>query len=262
MKVLPPTNSPLEPSGTKDTQTFKPSAGLYFARLCVDALRIAAPGAIEVMGVIAILVFVYLTHNNLSLGASFAISPVAGMVIAALMVLCVVMIKKVLFDSFKPVIKPLWTPYVWFNEVINGLHESVAAPMLTPLLGTPFFSAYLRLMGCKVGKHAFIETTLFGEFDLVEIGDYTALNYDVVLQNHLFEDRIFKSSRLVIGNNCSIGNMSVVLYDSQMGDESSVASLSLLMKGETLPQHSHWEGIPIRRMSQKDSNPPSFSNRP
>ena len=248
--------------GFSDTQTYKPSAGLYFARLCVDALRIAAPGAIEVLGVIAILVFVYLTHNSLSLGASFAIAPLAGMVIAALMVLCVVMIKKALFDSFKPVIKPLWTPYVWFNEVINGLHESVAAPMLNPLLGTPFFSAYLRLMGCKVGKHAFIETTLFGEFDLVKIGDYTALNYDVVLQNHLFEDRIFKSSRLVIGNNCSIGNMSVVLYDSEMGDGSSVASLSLLMKGETLPQHSHWEGIPIRRISQKDRNPPSLSNRP
>ena len=71
-----------------------------------------------------------------------------------------------------------------------------------------------------------------------------------VIQNHLFEDRIFKSSRLVIGDNCSIGNMSVVLYDSEMGAGSSISSLSLLMKGESIPPHTQWEGIPIRRTSQ------------
>ena len=98
----------------------------------------------------------------------------------------VVVLKNVVMGKFEPVIRPLWSPYVWFNEVINGAHESVAAPLLGPLLGTPFVAGYLRLIGCKVGKHAFVETTLLGEFDLVEIGDYVALNPDVVIQNHLF----------------------------------------------------------------------------
>jgi hypothetical protein len=82
------------------------------------------------------------------------------------MVLCVVCVKKTIMGTFQPVIRPLWSSYVWFNEVINGVHESVAAPLLGPLLGTPFFACYLRLMGCSVGKHGFIETTLFGEFGL------------------------------------------------------------------------------------------------
>ena len=233
--------------GFGDDQTYKPPTSAYLARLCVDALRIAIPGAIEVMGVIAVLAFAILAHHNLPLSASLALAPLVGIATVALMVLCVVIIKWVLFETFKPVIKPLWSPYVWFNEVVNGMHESVAAPMLNPLLGTPYFAVYLRMMGCKIGKNAFIDTTLFGEFDLVEIGDHTALNNDVVVQNHLFEDRIFKSSRLVVGNNCSVGNMSVVLYDSEMGEGSSVASLSLLMKGEVLPPHSHWEGIPVRK---------------
>jgi non-ribosomal peptide synthetase-like protein len=161
------------------------------------------------------------------------------------------MVKNFLIGVYKPVIKPLWSPYVWINEVVNGVYESVAAPILTPFLGTPFFAYILRLLGVKVGKHVFIETALFGEFDLVEIGDFAALNVDVIVQNHLFEDRIFKSSYLKIGKNCSIGNMAVVLYDTEMQEGSSISSLSLLMKGETIPSHSQWEGIPIKNKTRK-----------
>jgi hypothetical protein len=38
--------------------------------------------------------------------------------------------------------------------------------------------------------------------------------------------------------------MAVVLYDSEMQAGSSIGPLSLLMKGETLPSHSRWMGIP------------------
>ena len=77
-----------------------------------------------------------------------------------------------------------------------------------------------------------------------EIGDYAALNLGVVVQNHLFEDRIMKSSRLRIGDDCSVGNMSVVLYDTEMRPRSSLGPLSLLMKGETLAPESRSLGIP------------------
>jgi non-ribosomal peptide synthetase-like protein len=116
------------------------------------------------------------------------------------------------------------------------------------MLGTPFFNWYLRRLGCRIGKHVFTETELFSEFDLVEIGDYAALNLGVVVQNHLFEDRIMKSSYLRIGDECSVGNMSVVLYDSEMKQGASIGSLSLLMKGETLPPHTRWIGIPTSQV--------------
>ena len=147
--------------------------------------------------------------------------------------------------TFRPVIKPLWCVYVWCNELINGVYETIAAPLLSPMLGTPFFNVYLRMMGCRIGKHVYMGTTLFSEWDLVQIGDYSALNEGVVIQNHLFEDRIMKSSYLKIGNECSIGNMSVVLYDSDIGDKANIQSLSLVMKGDKLPPNTKWEGIPI-----------------
>ena len=237
--------------GFDDADIYKPAREVYASRLCVDALRIFTAGSIEIIGVICLIACLVWAFANLSLGVILAASPIVGIVLTGLMVLCVVCVKKMVMGTFEPVIQPLWSPYVWFNEVINGAHESVAGPLLSPLLGTPFFAYYLRLMGCKVGKHVFIETTLFGEFDLVAIGDHVALNHDVVIQNHLFEDRIFKSSRLVIGDNCSVGNMSVVLYDSEMGEGSSIGSLSLLMKGESIPPHTQWEGIPIQNTARE-----------
>ena len=95
--------------------------------------------------------------------------------------------------------KPLWCSYVWLNDVVNALYETVAASAMTPLMGTPFIAPCLRMMGCKVGRWVFLETTLFSEFDLVEIGDRAALNLGATIQTHLFEDRVMKSDQLKIG---------------------------------------------------------------
>ena len=63
-------------------------------------------------------------------------------------------------------------------------------------------------------------------------------------KTHLFEDRILKSSHVRIGDGCSVGNMSVVLYDTHMERGASIGPLSLLMKGETLSAQTRWIGIP------------------
>jgi non-ribosomal peptide synthetase-like protein len=184
------------------------------------------------------------SYFYLPLWATLAIAPLIVFGFAIGSALSVVALKELLMPPFTPVIKPLWSPYIWWNEVVNGVYETISAPYLAPLMGTPFFNMYLRSLGCKIGKHVFLETALFSEFDLVEIGDYAALNQDVVVQNHLFEDRIMKSSYIRIGDECSVGNMSVVLYDTEMQQGASIGPLSLLMKGETLPPFSRWIGIP------------------
>jgi hypothetical protein len=117
---------------------------------------------------------------------------------------------------------------------------------MTPLMGTPLIAPCLRMMGCKVGRWVFLETTLFSEFDLVEIGDRAALNLGATIQTHLFEDRVMKSDRLKIGPECSIANMAVVLYGTEMQRGSSLGALSVVMKGEVLPPFSRWAGIPTR----------------
>jgi non-ribosomal peptide synthetase-like protein len=103
-------------------------------------------------------------------------------------------------------------------------------------------------MGCRIGKWVYLETTYFSEFDLVDIGDHAAINFGATIQTHLFEDRVMKADYLRIGKGASVGNMAVVLYDTEIKRGASLGQFSLLMKGETLPADSRWAGIPSEPM--------------
>jgi non-ribosomal peptide synthetase-like protein len=154
----------------------------------------------------------------------------------------------VLVGRYEPGERPLWCTFVWRNELINALHEHLAEPFLVgALTGTPFICWYFRLLGARVGRRVYMETTDFSEFDLVQIGDQTALNADCTIQTHLFEDRVMKMSRIEVGAGCDVGAGSLVLYDTRMEPGASLGDLSLLMKGEVLPAGTSWEGIPARR---------------
>ena len=225
------------------SQTYQPTAKLYAQRAVVDALRILIPGYLGLAALVG-WVFVMIIVAPYGGLAVLAASPLTGLAIGSILAVVVAILKKVVMGTFKPEIKPLWSLYVWLNEMVNGAYESVTAPFLASLMGTPFAAPFLRLMGCRIGKRVFLGTTLFSEWDLVEVGDDVALNHGVVIQNHLFEDRVFKSSHLKIGAGASVGNMTVILYDSVIEPGSVVGTLSLLMKGETLAAGTRWQGIP------------------
>jgi non-ribosomal peptide synthetase-like protein len=170
--------------------------------------------------------------------------------------LLVVALKWIVIGRFKPGAYPLWSPFVWFNELITGAYESIAVPMIVnPLLGTPFLAFFMRLLGAKFGRAVCCDTPFFTEFDLVSVGNGSCLNANSTIQSHLFEDRVLKMSHLEIGSYCTVGNMSVVLYDTQMGDRSKLGALSLLMKGEVLPPSTGWFGIPSRAESSPQLAP-------
>lgn len=223
---------------------FQPSWKLYLQRAVIDGLRILIPAYIGLLNLAASVLTLNFVLGWLGFWVMVALAPLIAVFFGLVSVLLVAGLKKLIMGTFKPVIKPLWSMYVWLNEMINGVYESIMAPAIAPYLGTPLVAPLLRLLGCKIGRHTFIATTLFSEFDLVEIGDYAALNFGAVIQNHLFEDRVMKSSYLKVGPSCSVGNMAVVLYDSEMQEGSVLGPHSLLMKGETLAPGERWHGIP------------------
>jgi non-ribosomal peptide synthetase-like protein len=229
--------------------TFEPTAGLYAHRIIVDAVRILLPGVLLLLGALPAFLLLDAAWGRLSRVEFALFLPLVTMSAAMSMALGVVVVKVLVMGRFRPVVRPLWCPYVWWNEVLNGAWETVSVPMLAPLVGSPLFNVFLRWMGCRIGRWAYVGTSLFSEFDLVNIGDFAALNEGVVVQNHLFEDRIMKSSHVNIGDECTVGNMAVVLYDSEMERAASLGPLSLLMKGSIVPQATRWIGIPATRVN-------------
>lgn len=226
-------------------ETFKPTMKLYITRCFIDACRVMIPHMVGMTILCAVTIYLFWAYKNASF-SELTLHLLLINILSTIFALSVVVIlKKILMGKFKPVIKPLWSVYVWLNELVNGAYETISTPLMSPFIGTPFYNIYLRLMGCKVGKNSYVGTSLFSEFDLIEIGDYCSLNTNVVIQNHLFEDRVMKSSYIKIENGVSIGNMSVVLYDSNIEDNAIVSPMSLVMKGDKLEKQTIWTGIPV-----------------
>ena len=161
--------------------------------------------------------------------------------------LFVVGLKWLVVGRHRPRTAPLWSPFVWRTELVTSTYENLAVPLLLePLRGTPYLNVYLRLMGCRIGRRVFTDTTDITEHDLVTVGDDAALNENAGLQTHLFEDRVMKVAPLEIGDRATVGSLAIVLYDSVIEADAMLGDLSVLMKGETLPAGTSWEGSPAR----------------
>lgn len=230
-----------------DSVTYQPTGKLVLQRCLVDGMRILFPAILTFVFFVIYVAFVFYSYVQWGELATLLLATGVSLILDIVACLLVVVYKRVLLGKIKPGIHPLWSMFVWKNEAVNGAYESISAPSFVPMLGTPFLAPYLRLLGCKIGKDVYLGTTLFSEWDLVEIGDGVALNAGTVVQNHLFEDRVMKASYLKIGDRCSVGNMAVVLYDAEMKEGAELAPLSLLMKGETVPAETRWSGIPTAR---------------
>ncbi|PSL50266.1 non-ribosomal peptide synthetase-like protein [Chitinophaga niastensis] len=158
-----------------------------------------------------------------------------------------VVLKWVLIGVYRPLQSPMWTSKVWRSEAITSTYEALSIPFLLEYLkGTPWLPSLLRLLGVKAGFRVWLFTADITEFDMVEIGTDTALNEDSGPQTHLFEDRVMKVGPIKIGRRSSVGARSIILYDSEIGDDVNLAPLSLVMKGEKLQSGTDWTGSPVK----------------
>jgi non-ribosomal peptide synthetase-like protein len=231
--------------------TFKPTGRLFAQRAIIEYLRVTLPATVGAMLTILLIAILMLLRARFAAVEVLLLFPVVYGGCGILAVGIVVVCKWVLMGKYVSAEKPLWSAFVWRNDLVTALHENVADAFLVEMLeGTPFVCWFFRLMGVKIGKRVYMETTALTEFDLISIGDDAALNLDCTMQTHLFEDRVMKMSRIEVGAGCSVGVGSIVLYDSKMSAGSRLGDLSLLMKGESLPAGTRWEGTPARRCAE------------
>ena len=229
------------------TRTYKPTPRLFALRYFIEFFRVTLPATLFIIMasmITNITSYLQVDFDLLQLMFIFPLlyiaASIAGFIVLALF-------KWIVIGCYRPSHKPLWSGFVWRSELVTGLYENFGVLFfLNVLTGTPFIKLPLWLLGCKIGKRTCINTTQVTEFDLVKVGDYSALNDNCIMQTHLFEDRVMKMSYVDIGKECSVGGMSVVLYDSKMEDGSKLDNLSVLMKGETLSKMATFVGAPAK----------------
>jgi len=157
----------------------------------------------------------------------------------------VIAVKWLTMGRYEPVTKPMWSWWAMRTEAVAVLYWGLAGKaLLEHLRGTPFLPWVMRLFGAKIGKGCLFEMTDITEFDCVEVGDFCTLNSLCALQTHLYEDRVMKVGRVKVGSGVTVGAGSTVLYDSHVGDFARLGPLTIVMKGESIPAHTRWEGSP------------------
>ncbi|WP_433208039.1 Pls/PosA family non-ribosomal peptide synthetase [Nocardia sp. CA-107356] len=141
---------------------------------------------------------------------------------------------------------PLWSSFVWRNEVADTFVETVAAPWFArAATGTPVLNLWLRGLGAKIGRGVWCESYWLPEADLVTLGDGATVERGCVVQTHLFHDRIMAMDTVTLGAGATLGPHCVALPAASIGDGATIGPASLVMRGDTVPPSSRWWGNPI-----------------
>lgn len=232
-------------AGFEEQLTFRPSKMRRLGRALVEAFRIISPHALVIaVGYTVVLNVMPLAGAGLW-RETFVALTVAAVLFACSTFLFVASFKWLSVWRYSKFSVPMWTPFVWISEAITSLYVGMAVPnFMNYLRGTPWLPLALNLLGCRIGRGVYMDTTDVTEFDCVQIGDYSELNALVCPQTHLFEDRIMKIDQVTIGERVYIGPRTTVLYGAVVGDNVRLGPLSLVMKGESLPNGSSWWGCP------------------
>jgi non-ribosomal peptide synthetase-like protein len=241
----PPVQLRRSASAADQSRTFAPPAKLKAARALVEACRL-----VPTMFTVAIGVGVLLGYEALisrfNWGVAALLSGIVLLVAGAVAGAVTSAAKWLLVGRTRAVEYPLWSSFVWRNEVVDTFVEMVAAPWFArAATGTPVLNVWLRSLGARIGRGVWLETYWLPEADLITLGDGVTVNRGCVLQTHLFHDRILRMDTVTLADGATLGPHGVILPAASIGASATVGPASLVMRGESVPAGSRWIGNPI-----------------
>ncbi len=230
-------------------RTLTPPPRLVAGRGAMDALRIVGPSTVSV--VLGALVLLAMARTGTAAGAWILLGVAPFLVFAAGLVAAAVTIavKWLAMGRYRSEEHPLWSFFVWRDELVNACQEQLAGPwLLDTALGTPVMPLYLRAMGATIGRDVWFETLAVTEFDLVRVGDGCGVNRGACVETHLFHDRVMRTGPALLDRESTLGPHSAVLPDTSLGVGCSVGARSVVMRGEQLPARTRWHGAPVKAL--------------
>jgi non-ribosomal peptide synthetase-like protein len=229
----------------EEGRTFLPATRLRFARAGWEILRIVPVivGAWIALGVLAALAALW---SAFGLGWAIALSGVVLLAAGAVAAGVTTLAKWLLVGRIDASEHPLWSSFIWRNEVADTFVEMVARPWFAANAGgTPALAVWLRTLGASVGRGVWCESYWLPEADLVSLGDGATVNRGCVVQTHLFHDRVMQLDSVGLSAGATLGPNSVILPAAAIDDSATVGPGSLVMRGERVPASTLWAGNPI-----------------
>ncbi|MEV0947408.1 Pls/PosA family non-ribosomal peptide synthetase [Rhodococcus sp. NPDC049939] len=241
----PPVRLRRAPSQTDAMRTFRPTPQLKLARAVVETCRL-----IPMIVTFAIGLGVLFALEAIAGRAGFWLAALTGgivlLVAGAVAGLVSVAAKWIVVGRIGQIEHPLWSQFVWRNEVSDTFVETVAAPWFArAATGTAVLNIWLRGLGATIGKGVWCETYWLPEADLVTLEDGATVERGCVVQTHLFHDRIMSMDTVTLRAGATLGPHCVALPAAEIGEGGTVGPASLVMRGDTVPPSTRWQGNPI-----------------
>ncbi|AGS35732.1 peptide synthase [Corynebacterium maris DSM 45190] len=228
-----------------EDRTYRPGTSVKIARGAIETLRLLAPMT-SAMLLALVLGVLQTVHVAYGFGWMWLASGLTLIAAGLLAVLITVVVKWVCVGTHRPADHPLWSWFVWLNELQDAFVEAVAAPwFFNHTLGTGELNVALRMLGVKIGRGAWIETYWFPETDLCTVGEGGTVGPGTVVQTHLFQDRVMSLDHVTVEAGATLGAHSVALPAAVIGRGASIGPGSLVMRGDQVPANTDWQGNPI-----------------
>ena len=138
----------------------------------------------------------------------------------------------------------------WFLH--NGLFYLVRFTFLPFATLTPFGILFLKGMGMKIGKHAFINTEYISDPSFIELGDDVTLGGSVRIFAHYGGGGNLVIAPIKIHNRATLGAGSLVMGDVQVGEGAVILPHSVLLPGARVPAEETWGGVPAQPIDRSD----------
>jgi len=138
----------------------------------------------------------------------------------------------------------------WFLH--NGLFYLVRYTFLPFFTLTPFGLWFLRAMGMKLGKRAFINTEFISDPRLITVGDDAVIGGSVHLFAHFGGGGHLCVAPVVIGARTTIGQNATVMGDVAIGARATILPHSVLLPGSRVGEGETWGGVPARRITREE----------
>ena len=226
------------------SRTYAPPRRLRIARGSVELCRVFALWAQALLCIAVVAALTWLAGRNLVLAVVLA--GIVMMIAGALAAGVATAAKWLLVGRVKPGEHPLWSSFVWRNELADSFVEVLAAPWFArAATGTPVLNQWLRAMGASVGAGVWCETYWLPEPDLIELYPGATVNAGCVVQTHLFHDRVLSMDKVRLRTGATLGPNGVILPAAVIGKHATVGPVSLVMRGESVPDKTRWIGNPI-----------------
>ena len=136
----------------------------------------------------------------------------------------------------------------WFLH--NGLFYLVRFTFLPFVTLTPYGVWFLKAMGMKIGRHAFINTEYISDPSLITIGDDAVIGGSVRIFAHYGGGGNLVIAPVSIGDRATLGLACCVMGDVIIGADAVILPESVLLPGSRVGPGETWGGVPAKPIAR------------